>query len=668
MALLDNLRKTAGFAAVLATLASPLARASVEATQLDYVALDTSIHCDRLFFRSSDHFKGTIFMMPKVQIGAGPEGRSAYDISPSTDPKIFILSLRLFFPESDEDLRDKGASSIRLNTSTCNTDAVKRAINANETSDDQKVKVVSRMPLTSIEVAIPGVRTVGRIGRAADPSDTKPELVDGKTSEVDILDYNAKVLTATFQISAEEKNYFLSRVVDSDGLSVNVKFRFQARSRDGSIRATVDSKIMQAAVSAAAKGKASIAKFALNAAIRTSFDSKSISIVSDAGRSDASQKVAAQVIDKILKEVSFAIEALPAAPGSTASDSDMEVSVAAALDILAAKANRTIQFEQMSAPESATAQTPATLHVTSLRDPDVQEFIVKSGYQEPSTGMSLNKGDTMGITAASWAIDRIDYKSVPTGYLTTGQISDFNLATSFPTLTDRNVKISDDTVNGTTMAIGKQASWFGNYPGEYRWIRMQTRSTRVRLNSAIVPPTQDAFVGLPLALSFGALGGRYLVSFKNLFVPNKYWSATFDESTGRLLLTAKRNLGLVQFRGLMRSPVNELQMDVKTLDPAQLPDLMHGKSLVVDSVVQQYLSPVRSTQWSPPATITTDEHPIVLQRLIRLSVTRPSAFDDTESDDEPQPSHSTPPRLGHSTPMPLPQSETQPQADQIQKP
>src|SRR5262249_23713018 len=117
---------------IFSTLSNPaLAKGGVESAQLDYVALDSSVECNRIFFQSTQHFRHTLFVIPRVEAGSGIEGARKYSISPGDKPGTYRLSVRLYFPSSDEALKSTSASVLKRDFSACNWDEVKHSINKN---------------------------------------------------------------------------------------------------------------------------------------------------------------------------------------------------------------------------------------------------------------------------------------------------------------------------------------------------------------------------------------------------------------------------------------------------------------------------------------------------------------------------------------------------------
>src|SRR3569623_1224851 len=142
----------------------------VEGAQLQPVPLPVDSSCNRIFFRSSQHFNHTVCVGPHAVPGAVGDGdsRSFYfaqipdvNMQDATARKWFLY-LKLRFPSDGEVSLAKGASSQAIDEHMCDFDAVKVQINRADPSN--KVYTIAPIPLTSMQVNIPGIQDVGSIG------------------------------------------------------------------------------------------------------------------------------------------------------------------------------------------------------------------------------------------------------------------------------------------------------------------------------------------------------------------------------------------------------------------------------------------------------------------------------------------------------------------------
>ncbi len=592
--------KTSTLARVMLIVAlwnTPTAGA-VGGVQLDYVALDASAQCNRIFFRSSQHYKNTIFVAPRVVPGPGPQGKRLYDIAATEEAGEYILSLRLYFPANDEQIKGRSASRNHRDLDACNWDLVKASINRHARNEDEKVLKISRMPLTSIEVALPGIAEIGRIGRSKDA-----------TEESDILYYYGSSLTAFFKINEKERALFLQQVVNPDGLAAQIKMRFQAQSRNGSVNATVDVKSVQANFAAAAKGKVKMTKAEVKTSLRASMTSSSIQVTSEAGKNGSLEKIEAMVMEQVMKEMAAAVEALPSETPQADAGDDTLVSVSAVMNALASKVSKQISFQQIAAPESATAQTEIKLKSARINDPNLFEIEMQAHFPDPTTPFVVQAGQTFTITPSHSYIEKIEYVESKS-FLSAGQLQEMELHRQFPNIVAPNVHITNREVNGVLMAVG---SW---YPFNlalnainYRWIRTERFPERTRTKQTRFAPTMEGLAKIPVSVSFTAMGDRYAFQVAELIGDRGFFEGHFDAGSGRIIISAKQNLGAVRFVEQMTSAQDVAYSD----DP-----------IVMDSVVEERNPFFRQTV-SAPVVLKKDDDALILQKTIVFNVTRPYA-------------------------------------------
>lgn len=580
------------------TLCSAPAWASVEAIQLDYVALDASVQCNRIFFRSSQHFRNTIFVVPRIIAGAGPQGKRAFDIASTDDDGQYTLTLRVYFPSSDEHIKTGLGTRAERDFDACNFDKVKNALN-NGASDAEKVTRIARMPLTSIELTIPGVADKGRIGRTAEG-----------TEEVDILHYYGTSLNAYFKINEKEKAAFLQQALNPDGLGVQVKLRFQAKQRNGGVTATINTSTVQANFAAAVKGKSKMAKGEIKAALRASFTSNSIQVTSEAGKAGALEKIESMVIEQAMKDLAAAVEALPAVTAD-ASDGDTEmVSVSAAMNALTSKISKQISIQAIAAPETATAQSEIKLKASRIPDPNLFEIEMPASAADPSSPFVMRKGQTFAISPAYSYVDKIEYETRES-FLTEGEIKELGLHRKFPNMIAPNVYLANQEINGELMAVGSWYPW-NVLPNmvSYRWVRIEKFPKRTRQSNTRYKPTREALDKIPVAVSFSALGDRFMYQMKDLLGDKGAFEATFEEATGRVFITAKQDLGAVNFRECMTG-----KDDVGYIE--------EEGGFITDAVVEERNPFLRSRGRSAPIALKKEDEAMSLQRTIVFFVTRP---------------------------------------------
>lgn len=86
--------------------------AGIEAIQLDHVPIDASLRCDRIFFKSTQHFKGTIYALPRIMTDTNEIKEDIVSLTKNPKnnaEKPYQLSFKVYFPGDDEEIKEKTA-------------------------------------------------------------------------------------------------------------------------------------------------------------------------------------------------------------------------------------------------------------------------------------------------------------------------------------------------------------------------------------------------------------------------------------------------------------------------------------------------------------------------------------------------------------------------------
>ncbi len=521
-------------AALVATFALADARGGVDSVRLDPVPIDARVNCNRTFFRSSQRQQGTIYVMPRATVGTKAMA-SLIDIIPNED-STYRLEVGIYFPRDDEHVK-KRMERRNIDEGRCNFDEVLHFLNKNEPAN-AKTKTIARMPLTSIQVSIPGVSQPFTIGRFSDSSD-----------EVDILNYYGASYTTEFRLTEAEKDIVVSRLSRRQGLEFNVKFRFEARRFDGSITAEVNWSDLATGLQADAssKGLKKIAAPELKAMLSTQVNNSSVKITSEQASSDSFQKIADRIVEQALihKDV---FETPKNESGGKDSSGGSLIDIKAFVQFLYRQSSRTLQYEQVGRPETATAATTFRIH-EPLYDPRVRQVEVISGEDDPVLPEFIKRGQTIRIAPGYTYTTEVRFREARS-YLTPGQIAEMQLAKHFPTLANKNMVLSTTERNdGTLMAVGRWYPWPAWAPTDYvtatyAWIRIEKKPYEVHSPTVRVYEkgvSLETLRELPISISFSTLG-RKLTHLADLMEENENWSARYTKH-GTIVLTAKRDLG-----------------------------------------------------------------------------------------------------------------------------
>jgi hypothetical protein len=661
-----KLRHSIAMSVLATVLSGPVHAAGVEGAQLQPVPVPVDSSCNRIFFRSSQHFNHTVFVVPHAVPGTmGDSDVRSFTFAPipganmqdATGRKWFLY-LKLRFPSDGEVSLGRGASSQTIDEHMCDFDTVKVQINRADPS--LKIFTIAPIPLTSIQVNIPGIQDVGSIGLTAeDHSRIATKDDTASRNEPDIIQSNGETLTAIFKVTDAEKEFFQNAM--SNGVTVTVRYQFQASQRLGSITATVDLNSLASNFKAAVKGQVSIVKGQIGATLKNAVDNRSVTITSEGGSGDAFNKIQSQIVDKIMQEVSMGAQA--AAPADAKAGDDA-VPVSAVLDIIKSRIGSNFSFNQMSLPERATAQQEVQFRATTVYDSNIKHISLQSGYTDPSSGFTLNAGQQFTISPAYWYIDNIDYSQVQlVDYISVSKMNELRLASlsGFPDLRDPRMKIKNNITDKDIEKMADQPEsslgkayqaltskddeqnvhaigtywWFSpliKAPGQYFWLRTKSYPNRNRdgYEKHVAAATVEEFKQIPVGLTFSALGDRAIIPFANLLTPNDFWSAKFDPTTRRLILSAKVNLGTIQFRPLAK---------FDAMNDKGIPDFK--EAAVNLETVQEVLQAgmVGARKIGDPVVVARDARAIVRQKTMVFYLTQPEKTPDTpEAARAPSPS------------------------------
>jgi len=611
------------------------ATAGVDAIKLQVMALDTSVNCNRTFYRSSQQFQNTVFMTPRVYASPGNLAKGApYMIKPNPQKKgEYLLDVYLYFPRNGQKFTsaNTAASSREQDYDNCRVDRVKNAINSLITDGTQKIEVVAFLPLTSITLELNGIRGKARaLNYSIDTSNSSGQ------NQVDNIPYINSTLTATFEISAEEREYFLSQIVSPVGLEGAVTMSFQGRRADGSLKASVNASDIQAKFQAAAAGKIKITKANAKIGLQGAITRSALNITAERSSNEATNKAIEDKIAQLLSEMSTKIDKMPVeAPIGDAAQEDGVINVSAVLGVIAQFDKREINVNYLGVPETATSREPIHIQVGSIASDESVRVEVQGDYGPVSPGYQLKAGETLAITLANWRIEEIDYNTnVDEYFLTPEDLNDLNLGFKFKPLQDDKFVVRSQVTNGTVWARGHHSifKWGSAF---YKWRRKSYFPNRVQIKSEnyefkTTEALEKTIENLEVAISFSRVAsGAYRYNLASLLASSKdgqkndWWEVTADANTKMIWITAKRDLGLVQFHELMRDSGN--------------PNDFQGvekKKIVTDEVVMErygdfFVASVLDSQTG--VTLATDNNAITKQKTIVLYVQRPFRLDSGAS-------------------------------------
>lgn len=581
---------------LLCSLISPSALAAgVEAIQLQHVPIDASLGCDRIFFKSTQYFKGTIYVLPYVMLDIDAYGEPIFDMKelhPSKDGKTHALNFQLYFPYDEADIKSRVNSDNVGATQTCNFTAVKNFLNKGVVDPEQQIKTISPMPLTFIEVSIPDM--IASVSRAG----------NGGTDSNDVIDYLGKPRAFRLSMTAPEYENILSAIQSNVGLQAKVRFYFKARQNDGAVRININRQQIAMNFKLNAKGKY-IAQAELDAALRLAMTKSGITIETDAGtnKSELLEKVTAQLIDKVISQLDLSSNggSDKAQPNNTPIKCDApegQACVAIVADYLSQKLDQSITFTNNSAPEIATAESTVDLNIMRIEDPKIHVIKVISGEADPVLSEPIYKGDVVKINPGFLSTITREYRKIES-YLTLDELSKPTISTHFSDyLSSGFFKVTDQTRNNQTIAVGKDWGVLG-LMNDYLWKKITLRPQVV--NNPRIKLSVAKFKELPIRLSFSSIGNdRIFTSLDKLKENSNQWDADMDEN-GTITIRAKEDLGLMKFRESFK-----IKKDYDKENPE--------KGLAVDEFVREAQDIETVIMETRGWTGTTQSKPVVIRR------------------------------------------------------
>lgn len=535
---------------------------SAESVHLDIVPIDISLNCFQVFLRSSMHFKNTVFFVPKVKPGngvysaIGSNVMKTININPSKDKGFYDLYVYLHFPDNNSEFDEVGKShQLTEDLNKCNFSKIKAFLNKDITNVEEKITTVSYIPLTSIEMTIPGIQYKGRYGSSK----------TGK--EPTVFNYYGQSVAIYFKISEEEYKSFSSQVLKSEGIEADVVLHFLARDRVGTVGVSVDKQKFIDEFQAQVNGSKLkyLSLLQIEAYLKQSAQKVQFHVKSEAGadgaKDDVSQ-ITKQVIDNLISSFKASIEAEPDTTKSAKELSTDKIPVEVAISKISSQLSVNLNIEMFSKSIEAKIPNQLNLKVHRIEDTNSNDIDVTVGEMARFAGISIKKGETIMITPKYWYRNRYTYAHDNKRYLSKDEIVSLDLANKgFPSLSSPSVKLQDVNYNENIIGEGwwKPIELAGAKIVQYslRWFRSTASVIKTRVDSDTLGKTFDKLIDLDVTISFSDIGGKQY-KLSDLMQENSFWDVAFDENTGRLILKAKTDLGDVRFRSKYSKKDKEL--------------------------------------------------------------------------------------------------------------
>ncbi|MCC6138525.1 MAG: hypothetical protein IT287_07820 [Bdellovibrionaceae bacterium] len=515
--------------------------ANVEAVQLDYLSPDASLNCNRIFFTSSQHFKGVVYAVPIVvpEINENNEEVGSvvpnHNVAPGSD-KIYLFKFNVFFPRDEVSLKDKLAPFDASRAQSCTFAAVKKSYN--DTHPDSPIETITDMPLTSFEVSVPDY--------AAET------ILIGK--DADVTTYADQSFTIALPITEKEKTSLFEALSNDQSVQAKVKMKFKGRSRDGSVKIDFSTEELAANFKFEAAGAKMMTRAKINAALKVAISKTQIKIQTQSSSEEFFQKAAEEVLSKVISQIDLQSKSLTedaevSDKQDEKSDSEEKISVEVVANLLSKVDNRNIQLDNTTAPEVATIDAMMSLK-PRMEDPNIMLVRVAAGEEEGSLSAPVAKNETIRIIPAFSSLLRYGHKTYET-YMNKEQLDEKRYSNFMSNLTtDEHFSIEDVNRNGNNVAIGTWDLWSPSYWfTEYVWKRVETWPELIGNNVIKANTNLEEFSRYPICVTFTNIGQqRKMIPLAKLIGDNAYFKGRYDEFTGEIVLTAKKDLGMMMFR------------------------------------------------------------------------------------------------------------------------
>lgn len=542
-----------------------------EGIEFQPIALDTSVACSATLVKGSRRFQNTIFVFPRVLVSTNPKGDRLFEINRLPGDK-YLVRFSVYFPRTDQDLRINDAD-VGVSLRRCNLDEVKRAVNTTgggATNGSSMVQTVSRVPISTIDVQVDGLRAPFTLG--AGPASMFNYQDSGHVVEFELA-------------NRTQLEGLLARVQSEIGLGIHVAMRFNARTADGGATITIDLRNLAAHLAATLRGRPTIAFAQLQAILSTELKKMNVSIQTESGPESTqgmadSQTTHQMVVNQLMNLVTSIMttdggfmpvdtncgygacppgelppSTRPVPPKPLPTGANRPISVSALVDALNKRGSYRFEYNNVGASETFVYRTSVYFR-GEIADPDLRRYQISSG-EKRITAQRLEKDATISLIVPEVQRAQLAYR--PTAnYFTSSQLREYGLHKHFDRLRDEKVKITDHSTSDglAARAAASDRRWEKEY---LVWGQGEVNETITGTSVIDVAPTRSATEKIPLSISFDSIGSRKF-RLDELARDNVYWSATFDEVGGRILLKPKQNLGQMTVRNTAEETTKNIQV------------------------------------------------------------------------------------------------------------
>ena len=527
--------------------------ANLNTTQLKILSIDQTINCNRVIFEGSFQNRNTYYILPEVKPGSGKMGVNNYTIK-KMKPNEYKLEINFYFANK-ENLKQRTSAAIASpEANTCDIDTLKDFISRKKKIPSSDI-VIATLPINRIMIRLNNIDKVSII---------ESNLAESMTPK--IFDFENKPFKAEFILNESEKAFFQSELISKNGIDAKIEFEFFAASQTGFIKAEIESSEIIASLEAEYKQSGLLKKMGaldIEAVIKKYINNKTVKISSQGEVDDKiSEQIVNQLISSMLSKINQFIDR--SNPKANKIGDKSTISIEALISLL--KSEQKIEYtkEFIKNAERASAFRILNLSSTLLNDPN--SIDLKLNILSPSLhlGTELKMGDQLIFSIHGYRTEYINYSEIKSEYLKSNEVVELNSIFSIPQLTNPNYKLENKNYNGVLISeltdlkitSGLNSLFFlrsTNHIAKFRWKKHEINPKTINHSSKLVKIlTSVDLSDVNLSLSFGN-GFSTNITFLNALADNPFVKAELIPNSNQIIITAKKNLGMIRIRGSFNS-------------------------------------------------------------------------------------------------------------------
>ncbi len=561
-----------------------------DGVEFQVVPVGVEDQCNRIVLQGTGRFQGIAWLAPQVYVSVNRNLERLFEVIPAEQPGQSIVRLGLYFPFADEGLESRRDRSLLIEHG-CPMEGLIPRINAVLPEED-RIARISSLPVRFIDVRIDGVEGSYRIG----------------TESTSVLRYQGADHVVEFQVPNSRIPSILERIRGRVGLGVHLTLHFRARARDGSIQVSFDVQDFTAKMRRELRGQVEVTQAELEAAVAIAIRNTRLTAQIEASESSAFEQMTSSIMTQLLGQLGQPQAptvpprsgrpnpTAPAAPASApvaggtsggagrppvaaesttpsapaaASPAAGVFAVSAVLEATATLSSTEISIERMSTQREGVYAVSANL-MGDIDDPGVLSPYLISGRDPISVGR-LDAGQSLVITGMDW-IEEAPVYTTSTTYLSREGLEEHNARASFRTANPNFIAMFEGQTNEGPVAFRPwtpECLWVGfrlGGPGGAVSTCSGIQFFGLEIDSVStfrpVSETELRFGSLSselqnLEVRFDHLGRSFRLS-ELISVDRSELKAELNESSGRLIITAKAPLGRVRLANRAEAPVTTI--------------------------------------------------------------------------------------------------------------